>query len=149
MCADVVMELSDFAKARGQQIVPELQKSTVWGREHLLFVAVRNLVHNALSHSPHGSPIVLRCGEGQRGAWIEVEDRGVGFPPTVREEVMSADSVDLRQRDSRMAGGRSGMGLGLRLSKAIFRRHEASMRPLDRRPPPGTIMLIEFPMRRS
>lgn len=144
VCEDVILELSDFARSRGQLIKAEISTAQAFGRDHLLFVALRNLVHNACTHSPLQSHIVVRCGAHGALAWLEVEDCGAGVPQEIRDEMQSGRSVPLRQRDSRTAIG-GGLGLGLRLSKAIFRRHRAVMMLRDRRPGPGTILRVELP----
>lgn len=147
VCEDVIVELAAFAKGRGQYLQAELSSVNVFGREHLLAVAVRNLVHNACNHSPLQSPVIIRCKPRNGRAMIEVEDNGPGFPVEIRGEVTNSRSIALATRDSRagVSGGR-GLGLGLRLSAAVFRRHRATMTPIDRNPGPGTIFRVEFPL---
>ena len=61
VCEDVIVEVAEFARGRGQHLQAELSSVSVLGREHLLAVAVRNLVHNACNHSPLQSPVIVRC----------------------------------------------------------------------------------------
>lgn len=79
----------------------------------LAAAALRNLLDNALRHSPPGAPVLLRLAEADGMAWFSVEDRGPG---------MSAE--DLAQAPLRFwrKGEGAGSGLGLSIVDAIVRR---------------------------
>lgn len=52
---------------------------TVPGHVVLLDMAVRNLVENALKHTPHGTCIAVQLGASDAGgAWLQVSDDGTG-----------------------------------------------------------------------
>lgn len=75
--------------------------------------ALRNLLDNALRHSPANAPVRLRLAGAQGMAWFSVEDQGPG---------MSA--ADLAQAPLRFwrKGDGAGSGLGLSIVDAIVRR---------------------------
>lgn len=80
---------------------------------------IDNLVRNALTHTPEGTPVDLRVeGAGERGT-LTVRDRGNGLPP--------GDPHALFERFWRAEGGRergrAGAGLGLAIVAGIVDAH--------------------------
>ena len=144
VCEDVVLELGDFARERGQFIRLSGSGGVVFGRDHLLLVAIRNLVHNACRHSPDNAVVDLICNSWGGVAAIEVRDMGAGMPDEVSEEITSDRSTLLAPFGSRKTKG-GGLGLGLRLSKAIFKRHLARIEIGDRPDGQGTLVRVELP----
>jgi len=76
--------------------------------------AVRNMVENAIKHTPTGSRVTVTCGPGPR---ICVADNGGGFP--------KVDSVLLLQPFWKGDASTDGAGLGLALVKRIADSHGA------------------------
>ena len=68
---------------------------TVEGHAELHERAVRNLIENALTHTPPGTEVEVIVGPGRE---IKVRDHGAGIP------------VELRRRFSKGFGGRNGSG---------------------------------------
>ncbi|WP_396435081.1 sensor histidine kinase N-terminal domain-containing protein [Limnohabitans sp.] len=88
--------------------------SEVQAVELLLHEALRNLIDNAMHHSPVGTHITVRVG----GAWLEVQDDGPGIAPEHQAHVF--------ERFYRAAAsGVSGSGLGLAIVKEIASQHGA------------------------
>jgi two-component system sensor histidine kinase QseC len=79
----------------------------------LAIAALRNLLDNALRHSPMTSQVVLRLRTDGGRALFEVEDQGPGIAP--------ADLQLLTQRFWR-SGPQAGCGLGLAIVQAIVQR---------------------------
>ncbi|CAA7620642.1 Two-component hybrid sensor and regulator [Candidatus Terasakiella magnetica] len=84
----------------------------IHGSSEVIFNAVRNLVENALTHTPEGSTVSVRVCPP---ATIEVVDAGPGVPPEYRERIF--------QRFWRVDRRRSGAGLGLAIVKRIMEAH--------------------------
>jgi signal transduction histidine kinase len=95
----------------------------VWvrGESGVLFQALRNLVENALSHTPAGTTVEVKV--DAQGA-LRVLDRGAGVPPADRELVFQR----FWRRDRSKSGG---AGLGLSIVKRIVEAHggEAHVQP--------------------
>jgi signal transduction histidine kinase len=100
----------------------------VLGDAERLRQVLTNLVDNALTHTPGGSPVEVRVGgaalDGRPGAAVEVVDHGHGLTPEQAERVFErfyrADPAR-----SRAAGG---TGLGLSIVAALVAAHGGTVR---------------------
>jgi signal transduction histidine kinase len=93
------------------------------GDAALLRVAVRNLIANALQHSPVASPVRIALqGTPDRGLEISVTDQGAGIP---EDELPKLFQKYFRGRGSQ---GQPGAGLGLYLVESIAALHGGSVR---------------------
>ena len=132
--------LEDVAQAAAEDWLPvaigngvdlgfELAPSTVFGNSLLLQEVFSNLIDNALRHTPRGGSVTVRCGDGEDGAWLAVEDSGPGIPETDREKVF--------ERFYQSPGSSSrGSGLGLAIVREIARQH-GGQASIDRSPELG------------
>lgn len=111
----------------------------VEGDQDLLFLAVHNLVDNALKFTAPGDTVEIRAFEDGARLVIEVADTGPGIPeeeaPHVWDELY------------RGQGGRGvpGSGLGLALVQAITERHGGQVR-LRSRSGQGTVFTLRLPI---
>lgn len=85
--------------------------------------AVRNLVENALRHTPAGEQIVIRAGADQAEARIEVIDAGVGIAPENLPHLFDR----FYRVDTARTRAHGGAGLGLSIVKAIMEAHGGSV----------------------
>ncbi len=93
----------------------------VQGQADALAVLLRNLIDNALKHTPAGGvvQVTARCGAGG-AAELAVEDSGPGIAPSERQRVLD--------RFYRVPGAAGhGSGLGLAIVQAVARRHGAQV----------------------
>ncbi len=78
-----------------------------------------NLVGNAIKFTPPGGSITVTISSLPQELRVEVKDSGIGIPaaliPRVFDRFFQADSTNTRER--------SGVGLGLAISKAIVEAH--------------------------
>jgi two-component system OmpR family sensor kinase len=112
---------------------------TIHGDRDLLFLAVYNLVENALKFTKPDDAVELRAREDGRMVILEVADTGPGITaedqPYVWEELYRGANVH------RIAGS----GLGLSLVKAVVERHDGHV-VLTSRPGKGTLVSIHLPV---
>jgi signal transduction histidine kinase len=91
--------------------------------------AVRNLVANAVRHSPAHAAVTARVRTDDGAAVIEVQDEGAGFPPDFLPHAFER----FRRADEARGAATGGTGLGLAIVLAVARAHggtaEARNRP--------------------
>jgi two-component system OmpR family sensor kinase len=101
----------------------------VVGDEDRLRQVVTNLVNNALTHTPDGTPVEVRVGVAHGQARLEVVDHGPGI------EAVHGDRVFERfyRVDPSRARVTGGTGLGLSIVKALVQAHggEVGHRPTE------------------
>jgi excisionase family DNA binding protein len=83
---------------------------------------VTNLLDNAIKYSPEGGEIDVRLTRMGGGVEIAVRDHGLGIPPERREQIFE------RFYQAHGNGYRSGMGLGLHISREIVELHGGEIR---------------------
>jgi two-component system OmpR family sensor kinase len=108
------------------------------GDRDLLFLAIYNLLENALKYTAVTDAIELRAREDGRFVTVEVADTGPGIAtddqPYIWQELYRGKA----------ARGVPGSGLGLALVKAIVARHGGQV-ALSSRPGQGTLVVLRLP----
>jgi two-component system OmpR family sensor kinase len=112
----------------------------VQGDPDLLFLALYNLLANAVKYSSAGDTIEVRGAEGDGVATVEIADTGVGIP---EEELTLVWEELSRGREARAVPG---SGLGLPFVRAIVQRHGGSVE-LRSRAREGTLVRVSLPLR--
>lgn len=96
----------------------------VVGDEDRLRQIVTNLVTNALTHTPPGTPVTVRVGVTGGKALLEVADQGPGIPPEhakrIFERFYRADPARARDHERSPA---TGSGLGLSIVSGLVAAH--------------------------
>lgn len=142
---DAVADLRDQADASGvaRTIAVQLPQAPwplphVRGDVDLLYLAVYNLLANALKFSPARSTVEVRGRDDDGVVEIEVADSGTGIPEhelgTVFDELARGEQ----------ARGTPGSGLGLALVRVVAVRHGGSV-DLRSRPGQGTSARLRVP----
>lgn len=112
---------------------------TISGDRDLLFLAVHNLLDNALKFTRPGDMVEMRAFEDGASVVVEVADTGPGIPegeiPHVWEELYRGEG----------ARGVTGSGLGLALVRSIVIRHGGRV-TLRSRPEQGTLFTLWLPV---
>ena len=111
----------------------------VSGDLDLLFLAVHNLLDNAIKFSRPGDTIEVRAFEDGSQVVIEVADTGPGIP----EDDISHVWEELYRGEG--ARGIPGSGLGLALVRAIAERHNGQV-SLRSRSGQGTVFSMKLPV---
>jgi two-component system OmpR family sensor kinase len=105
-----------------------------------LFLALHNLVDNAIKYSRSGDTIEVRAFEDGAAVVIEVADTGQGIPdnelPQIWDELYRGQG----------ARGLPGSGLGLALVRTIVERHGGVVGVRSRQGQ-GTVFTMRLPIR--
>jgi signal transduction histidine kinase len=123
VAAATVSSMAPWAVAQGKSVAlaAASRPVRVRGNGHAIEDAVRNLVENAIVHSPHGAEVVVAVGgDGS----VSVADRGRGVPSEDRERIFD--------RFWRGKGAETqGAGLGLAIVKEIVKAHRGTIKVED------------------
>jgi two-component system sensor histidine kinase QseC len=96
----------------------------VRGREGLINILVRNLVENAIRHTPNGGKIDVSVHASGGNTTLTISDNGPGIPAEEREYVFERF---YRSQDNEQIG----TGLGLSMVKRIIEIHNAEIHLSD------------------
>jgi two-component system, OmpR family, sensor kinase len=109
------------------------------GDRDLLFIALQNLVANAIKFSAPGDAVEVRASEDVDGVLVEVADTGAGIPA---DEISQVWHELARGRAARSLPG---TGIGLALVRVIVNRHggQVAIRSRDGQ---GTVVGIRLPV---
>jgi signal transduction histidine kinase len=102
---------------------------------------IRNLVENAIHHSPPGGTIELGASPLPGAIELSVTDHGPGIPPGEEERIFEPF-----YRGSAMQGGTPGTGLGLAIAREIAHNHEGDISVLSP-PAGGARFVVRLPTR--
>lgn len=133
---DVAAYLAPMAIRAGRTVEVEAPEAPVMvhGQPDALFHAVRNLVDNALRHTPAGSAVVL--GVGDAPPMLTVRDHGPGVPAERRADIFKR----FWRSDRRTAGA----GLGLAIVQRTMHAHGGAVLVEDA-PGGGAQFRLVFP----
>ncbi|WP_191083469.1 sensor histidine kinase [Roseococcus microcysteis] len=129
--------LASIAAQRDQRLdLPEAAAPIpVRGNREAVGRALRNLIENALSHSPPGATITVSLRAGPEAA-VAIADRGPGVAPEDRALIF--------RRNWRKPGAQKrGLGLGLSIAEAIARAHGGGIEIADN-PGGGAVFTIRL-----
>ncbi|HEU4898675.1 MAG TPA: HAMP domain-containing sensor histidine kinase [Actinomycetota bacterium] len=117
----------------------------VLGDEQRLRQVLANLVGNALTHTPAGSPVEVRVGaaplDGRPGAAVEVVDHGPGLTPEQAERVFER----FYRADPSRSQADGGTGLGLSIVAALVAVHGGTVQ-VDSVPGRGARFRVVLPL---
>jgi signal transduction histidine kinase len=99
----------------------------------------RSLIENAAQYSAMAAPIVISARNSGRGIIISVKDEGVGIPPDELAHLFDRFHQAKRSREKR-----SGLGLGLFISKGLAEAHGGRI-TVESRPGGGSVFSVWLP----
>jgi len=121
IASEVIAAIAPAALEKGVRIeLMEGNEAVVRGNPGLLRIMLRNLIDNAVRHTPSGTVVRVDVANEQDAGFLSVSDNGPGIPEQEREKVM--------ERFYRPLGTQaSGSGLGLSIVKHIAEIHAATL----------------------
>ena len=144
LVAEVVASAEPVARAKGVRLtgaavrgMPVFVDTAEMGR------ALRNLVTNAIRHTPDGGGVDVLA-EVQKGmACVSVSDACGGIPP---DDLPRVFDVAFRGESARTPGPSEGAGLGLSIARGIVEAHTGQI--AVRNAGPGCQFMIRLPLAR-
>ncbi|MCR0982160.1 sensor histidine kinase [Roseomonas populi] len=141
LVAHVGHRFTPIAAREGRTLEAPPANAPVWvrGERESIGRALRNLVENAIAHSPPGGTVTLRLGPPhEMMAVVEVADQGKGVPESERKSVFRRHwrAGDVRRR---------GLGLGLSIVERIVSAHGGTAEVGDA-PGGGALFSLHLPM---
>jgi signal transduction histidine kinase len=121
--SEVVQAMAPLALRQNRSLALTGASEAVWvrGNAEMIRRAIRNLVENALRHTPTGTTVEVNI-DGNGG--VHVSDEGPGVPFAERELIFQR----FWRRDRRRIGG---AGLGLAIVRRIVDAHDGSVAVTD------------------
>jgi two-component system phosphate regulon sensor histidine kinase PhoR len=142
--ADVQTDLAPLIERRGHRVTVRIDPGaeTIRVDPAKLHDVLRNLVENAVHHTPDGTAIELSAAPNGNGVRLSVADSGFGIPESDRHRVFERFyRVDkARARES----GVGGTGLGLAIVKHLVGLHGGRVE-VENRPEGGAIFTVNLP----
>lgn len=126
LVSDAVADLGPLAATRGVTLSESQSGAlTIWGDARELSRAVRNLLINAIDHSPPGGTILVLARETARNTVsFSVIDEGGGIPEEDLGKIFDAGWRGTTARTPQSSSvGSTGAGLGLAIVRGIVRAH--------------------------
>lgn len=113
------------------------------GDEVRIHQVVANLLANARTHTPAGTPITVTVGSTESGIEISVADKGPGLSADDQNRIFERF---YRTDASRVRTGSDGSGLGLSIVDAVMRAHGGSV-SVESTPGMGAVFTLLLPRR--
>jgi len=107
---DLVLEMSPLIAEKNLDFELDATPCRVRAHEWMLREMVRNLLHNAIRHSPPGAGLQLRLSEPDGVVTLRIRDAGGGLPEDLRARLFQPFAT---------VGSHAGTGLGLTIAREI------------------------------
>jgi signal transduction histidine kinase len=131
---DAAEEVGAIAAEKGIRLELAIEASLPAGRgdRHRLAQVLRNLLHNALRHTPEDGVVVIGARVEAEGVCLTVADTGTGIAP------------ELRDRLFERFASTGGVGLGLFIAKGLVEAHGGRI-TVESEPGAGSRFLVWLP----
>jgi len=142
----VAQVLDGPARARSVRIEVDVAPGSVaWADAGHLERAIRNVVANAIGHSPVGGVVRVVAGRADGGLAVRVSDQGPGIAADDVEHVFERFyRADTARATDPATGRATGLGLGLTIARELLTANRGRIR-VERAGPDGTTFLMEIP----
>lgn len=107
--------------------------------------AIGNLLGNAIKFTPEGGTVSVRLGCDETHGIIEVKDSGRGIEPGLLPFIFER----FRQGEGQVAERRSGLGLGLSITRHLVEMHGGSVFASSEGEERGSLFTVRLPLHQS
>lgn len=133
----VVAECGVLADEKDQRIAVDGPSADIVADPTVLRIALANVIHNAIRHTPIGGQIGIRLRTVSNGVNVEIEDNGSGIPPEHVEHIFER----FYRLDVRPASASGGAGLGLSMARWAVSAHGGSIHVRSNEPEGSTFTI--------
>ena len=143
---EIVLALDGLRRDRSARIDVAVPPGTVaWADPGHLARAVRNVVANAIAHSPDGGIVSVSAERVGSVVRIHVTDHGPGIAPADVDHVFERFyRADTTRATNPVTGRPTGMGLGLTIARELLSASGGRI-AVERTGPDGTTFVLEVP----
>ena len=142
---ELTRSLEGLARERGVAVnVERTEAAQVSVDRDQLGRALRNVLTNAIQHSPTGTSVRLSLGATPHSAQIRVSDEGAGISPEDLPHVFERFYRADRSRSAEENGGRRGSGIGLTIARELIAANGGRI-SVEQSGAAGTTFLVELP----
>jgi two-component system, OmpR family, sensor histidine kinase TctE len=134
---EVALDLAPLIADKDLEFDLQTQPAIVLAHDWMLRELVRNLLHNAIKHSPAGSALNVRLLAGNTNAELVIADAGEGINDELRQRLFQPFSAGRMQ---------AGSGLGLAICAEITRALDGAI-TLDNRVEHGRVQGVDVRVR--
>ncbi|GGK92356.1 two-component sensor histidine kinase [Sphaerisporangium melleum] len=132
LVADALAGVEALAMAKGVRLTGEARTvPPVYADPAELGRALRNLVVNAIRHTPEDGTVVVRAEAREGGVRLSVADACGGIP---EEDLPRVFDVAFRGEAARTPGPDGGAGLGLAIARGIVEAHQGAIAVVNEGP---------------
>ena len=146
VCSDAVAAEAAAAAVADVTVLAELPEEwpTVLGSDTELTRVVRNVLSNAVRHTPAGGRVTLSAGRRGPQAWLRVQDECGGIPAADLPRIFD---VGYRGSSARTPGEHAGAGLGLAIARGLIEAQHGRIGVVNHEP--GCRFEISLPLARD
>jgi two-component system sensor histidine kinase KdpD len=119
---EVRQSLKMELQGRSLEIVRENEVSEVAFDRHLIRLAIKQLIDNALKYSPPGTPLRIKVQQDGESLAVDITDFGKGIPLQERDHIF-----ERFYRSPSVQNQIPGSGLGLSIAQSIARAHGGNL----------------------
>lgn len=143
---DIALALDGVRRTRSVRIEVDVPPGTIaWADPGHLARALRNVVANALSHSPAGGVVSVTAERAGTLIRIRIADRGPGITSDDVSHVFERFyRADTSRATDPTTGRPTGLGLGLTIARELLSASGGQI-GVERTGPDGTVFVVEVP----
>ncbi len=112
----------------------------LWGDENMIYVAIRNLVSNALKFTSEGKKVSLQASLMENQVCIVVKDEGIGMTAEELQRIINSDITFIKRGTS----SEKGTGIGLSLCKKFIEMNKGTLE-IQSSENQGSMFIIKLP----
>lgn len=137
---DAIQELKYLSDSKKVKVLNRIEEPLqIFGYSHLLKVAIKNVIKNAIEFSYEESEVIVKNYTLNEKKIIEIEDKGIGISKQEQNKIFEQFYRTDKSRDKKSGG----LGLGMAIFKKIIDIHNGNI-IITSKENLGTIIRIEF-----